>query len=193
MIQGLLLAAGKSTRFGANKLLHPLSDAPPVAVAAARNLAAALGDILVVVRPEDAELIHLLEAAALGPVLPCAESLNGMGHSLAFGVMATPLADGWVVALGDMPHIRPASIREVAQRLVAGAAIAAPTYRGRRGHPVGFAAGFYQDLAGLRGDTGARDLIQRHRQGAELFPWDDPGTLYDLDRPEDLTRVSRMP
>jgi molybdenum cofactor cytidylyltransferase len=189
VIQGLLLAAGRSRRFGANKLLYRLSDGTPVVLAAARNLAAALGEILVVARPEDAEIIRLFEASGLGRVLPCAESANGIGHSLAFGVMATPLADGWVVALGDMPHIQPASIREVAQRLVAGAPIAAPVFRGRRGHPVGFAASFYQDLAGLRGDIGARALIQRHRQGAELFPWDDPGTVYDLDRPEDLPRV----
>ena len=193
MIQGLLLAAGRSSRFGANKLLCRLSDGTPVALAAARNLAAALGEILVVARPEDAELIRLFEASGLGRVLPCAESANGMGHSLACGVQARPAADGWVVALGDMPHIQPASIREVARRLAAGASIAAPTYRGRRGHPVGFAAAFYSDLAGLTGDIGARDLIQRHRDLVELFPCDDPGTVYDLDRPADLNTAAAAP
>lgn len=187
MIQGLLLAAGTGRRFGANKLLHPLADGTPVALAAARHLAEALGEILVVVRPEDAELSHLLQAAALGSVVPCPQSANGMGHSLACGAMATPAADGWVIALGDMPHIQPAAIREVARRLTRGARIAAPVYRGRRGHPVGFAAAFYADLIGLKGDTGARDLLRRHRDLAELFPCEDPGTVWDLDRPEDLT------
>jgi molybdenum cofactor cytidylyltransferase len=186
VIQGLLLAAGNSSRFGANKLLHPLADGVPVGLAAARHLAAALGEVLVVVRPEDAALIRLLETAALGRVVRCAESYQGMGHSLACGVSVTPTADGWVVALADMPYVRPASIREVARRLASGASIAAPVYRGQRGHPVGFAAGFYGDLVALRGDSGARPLIERHRDRAVLFAWDDPGTVYDLDRPEDL-------
>jgi len=193
MIQGLLLAAGRGSRFGANKLLHPLGDGTPMALAAARTLAEALGEILIVIRPEDSELSQLLETAALGRVLPCAEAAKGMGHSLACGAMATPAVDGWVVALGDMPYVQPVSICEVARRLAAGAQIAAPTYGGRRGHPVGFASRFYRDLTRLKGDSGARGLIQSHRGLAELFPSDDPGTVYDLDCPEDLPRMCRGP
>jgi len=49
--QGILLAAGFSRRFGANKLLHPLADGIPIALAAARRLRAALPEVLAVVNP----------------------------------------------------------------------------------------------------------------------------------------------
>ena len=53
-MQAILLAAGRSSRFGGNKLLHPLADGTPVALAAARNLVAALPGALAVVKWRDA-------------------------------------------------------------------------------------------------------------------------------------------
>ena len=41
-MQGILLAAGRSSRFGADKLLQPMPDGTRVAVAAARALVTAL-------------------------------------------------------------------------------------------------------------------------------------------------------
>lgn len=50
-IVGILLAGGSARRFGADKLLHPLPDGVPIAVAAARNLAAALPRVVAVDDP----------------------------------------------------------------------------------------------------------------------------------------------
>ncbi len=65
-------------------------------------------------------------------------------------------ADGWVIALADMPAIRLDTIRRVAEALRTGATTAAPVYRGQRGHPVGFAKLCRSELLALDGDTGAR-------------------------------------
>ena len=92
-------------------------------------------------------------------------------------------ADGWVVALGDMPHVRPDTIAAVADALRAGHGLAAPFHDGCRGHPVGFGRAHRRALEALRGDVGARDLLtqaaaQLHRLGV-----DDPGVLTDVDEP----------
>src|SRR5947208_4959013 len=83
--------------------------------------------------------------------------------SLACGVQATPDADGWLVALADMPWIKPSTIRTLAAALTAGADIVAPSYNGERGHPVGFARRHYAALSALTGDEGARAIVQVNR------------------------------
>lgn len=183
-IVGVLLAAGFSRRFGANKLIQRLPDGALIAVAAARNLLAALPDSIAVVRPETAELADALQAEGLR-VTVCEKAQLGMGASLAHAVRETADADGWVVALADMPYLLPATIRTVADAIAAGSAVVAPRYAGERGHPVGFAKRFAHELMSLTGDEGARQLLRR--EDVELINCADPGVLRDIDTPKDLT------
>jgi len=190
-IRGILLAAGYSKRFGANKLLQALPagtpDAgTPIGLAAARHLVEALPESIAVVRPRAQRLGQMLRDAGCTTVV-CRNAGEGMGTSLSAGVRAAPDADGWVITLADMPFLRPETIRVIARALSEGAAIAAPAYRGERGHPVGFARGFYEELCSLKGDAGARDLLKRHAGSIALCEVDDPGVLRDIDQPSDLS------
>lgn len=185
MIYGLLLAAGESRRFRADKLLHSLPDGVPIAVAAARRLRPAVDRVVAVVRPGSAQLAEMLAAEGYN-VVECARSVEGMGASLACGVRASQDAQGWVVALADMPYVRTDTVREVARRLRQGGAIVAPLRQGQRGHPVGFHARFYADLQALGGDAGARSVLAAHKQDIDAFETDDPGVIRDIDTPADL-------
>lgn len=189
-IRGILLAAGYSKRFGTNKLLQPLPEGAegagtPIAVSAARHLTAALPQSVAVVRPRAQKLSQLLREAGCKTVV-CRNAADGMGTSLAAGVRATADAHGWVVALADMPFIKPETIARIARSLVEGAAIVAPAFRGERGHPVGFARRFGDDLSALRGDEGARKILKIHPNWVTLVEVDDPGVLSDIDTPGDL-------
>ncbi len=187
-IVGLLLAAGQGRRFGADKLRQPLADGTPVAVAAARALKAACPESVAVLRPEQDELAGWLAAEGL-TVIRAAAAHGGMGHSLAAGVAASPDADGWLVALADMPRIRVATHRSVADAIANGAALAAPTYAGQRGHPVGFAARWRDALMALEGDEGARSIVRRNAGLLHAIGTDDPGVLQDVDTPADLAAL----
>ncbi len=187
-ICGILLAAGASKRFGADKLLHPLIGQAPVALASLANLRAAIPQVIVVVRPGAPRLENLL-AEAGATVILCANADEGMGASLATAVRATGDVAGWVVALADMPYIRPETISKVAASLAAGAAIVAPAYRGERGHPVGLSSRFRAQLEALRGDAGARSVLKQHADVIEVIEVDDPGVCRDIDTPGDLRQA----
>ena len=184
-IVGLLLAAGRSQRFGSDKRLQPLADGTPMALAAARKLASACQRSIVVIRPGDTALAGLLNDAGL-ETLVCPSAELGMGHSLAAGVAACPDADGWMVALADMPYIAAASYHAVRDALQRGAKLARPVHGGRPGHPVGFAAEHRDALLALTGDQGGKAILEAHPGLLLPCPVDDPGVLHDVDRPEQI-------
>ena len=184
-IVAILLAAGSGSRFGGEKLLHPLADGVAIAAHAARNLLAVTPDVIAVVRWGDFPLYDMMEQEGC-QVTMFRDAARGMGASLAHGVAEARAADGWLVALADMPRISPATIRSVIAALEQGAPIAAPSYQGERGHPVGFGAGLRDELLALGGDQGAKAVIERRREALQLIECDDAGVLYDIDRKADL-------
>lgn len=125
-------------------------------------------------------------AAAGHRVVRVADADHGMGHSLAAAVAAAPSQVGWLVGLADMPRIRPATIRAVAEALGAGAPLCAPFHEGRRGHPVGFSEEFGPALRALAGDEGARSILRANEQRLRRIEVDDPGVAMDIDVPDDL-------
>jgi len=182
---GVLLAAGKSLRFGNDKLLHPLPDGTPVALASARALLTVLPRVAVTVREESTELIHLLSGIGLDIVV-VSDPDSGMGHSLSAGVAASLDASGWIVALADMPFINPLTIKSVAKALDAGSLLVAPSYKGQRGHPVGFSNRFRYELLALTGDQGARSILLSHANELQLVSCTDRGVTFDIDLPTDI-------
>ena len=114
----------------------------------------------------------------------------GMGHSIALGVQATAQAAGWLVLPGDLPLVRPGSLRQVAQALSAHP-VAVPWCGGRTGHPVGFSAECFAALSALSGDTGAAAIVRAYRQAGRVadVALDDEGIRLDVDTLDDLHRA----
>lgn len=189
-IVGILLAAGIGRRFdpsGQRLKLLELATAgrhvgAPLALAAARNLMQALRTVCVVVRPADDALqvrLHALLAAEGCRLVICERAAEGMGTSLACGVQAAADADGWVIALADMPAVEPGSIVAVAHALRQGYDTAAAFFGEQRGHPVAFSSTLFAELAALGGDEGARSVLAAHPPHRVSVA--DHGVLLDLD------------
>jgi molybdenum cofactor cytidylyltransferase len=189
-IVGLLLAAGASTRFGSNKLLHPLADGRPIALVSALNLRGALTNTLAVVRPDSPALAELFAQYGLAHIV-AKRAAEGMGASLAQGVAATAQAQGWLIALADMPYLKRETLVAIAGALEAGAAIAVPKYQRQRGHPVGFSSRFGEALMLLQGDEGARSIMREHTADVVEIECEDTGVLADIDTEEDLANPPR--
>jgi molybdenum cofactor cytidylyltransferase len=190
-VVGLLLAAGAGTRFGSDKLSHSLPHGVPMAVQAARHLKPAVSRVVAVVRRSSTELGKRLEAEGC-EVVVCDNADEGMGASLACAARAAGAAEAYLVALGDMPFVRPSSAAAVRDALAAGAELAAPYWRARRGHPVGLSAKFFAQLLTLRGDEGAKKLLAAHHDRLVKIPVGDPGVIRDIDTPADLAPRLRI-
>jgi len=178
-VAGLLLAAGRSTRFGAADKLAALLDGRPLldhAAAAMRELDLAAR---FVVRPAGAVPCPGFVGLAVE------RSQAGLGHSLAVGTRAARLAgaDAVLVALGDMPFVTSAHLAAVVAAgwgtdvLVASTDGAAPT------PPALIGADWFPQLEALDADEGARPLLRQARLVRA-----PAGTLRDIDTPADLAR-----
>jgi molybdenum cofactor cytidylyltransferase len=192
-VAAIVLAAGQSRRMGSmNKLLLLVDGAAMVRHAAGSALASAARPVIVVTGHEAEQVGKALEGLEVQCVHN-AEYAAGLSTSLHRGLAAVPAdADGVVVCLGDMPKVAPAVI----DRLIAafnpleGRAICVPTWRGKRGNPVLFAARFAAEIQEIAGDVGARYLLGEYPELVCEVAMDgldaQGGILLDVDTPEAL-------
>ncbi|MBI5104825.1 MAG: nucleotidyltransferase family protein [Solirubrobacterales bacterium] len=174
-------------RFGGAKQLAELDGRPLVAHAVAAACAAPELDRVVVVVGARGDEVR----AALGDgrfdVVSCGEWEEGMSASLRCGVAAAGDADWAVVLLGDAPRMPVEAIALVVEAaLEAPAEVAAvrADWRGRPGHPVALSRSLFERVGELRGDHGARDLLDSVAVlEVECGDLGDPG---DVDTPDEL-------
>jgi molybdenum cofactor cytidylyltransferase len=88
--------------------------------------------------------------------------------------------------------VRRTTVAAVRDALAAGAPLAAPYFRARRGHPVGLSGKFRKDLLALTGDAGARELLAANERALVKVPVGDPGAIRDIDTPGDLAPPLRI-
>jgi len=183
----VVLAAGQGSRFrGSSHKLEQALEHGSVLGTTLSNAIATGCPLIVVTTAGLVPLASTLVARRDLVVVSEAEARRGVGHSIAAGVAERPAASGWLVLPGDMPLITVPSMLAVAGALDEHP-VAFTQYRGRRGHPVGFASELFSELIALDGDEGARRIVARYPAvGVEV---DDPGVLVDIDTQQDLDQV----
>jgi molybdenum cofactor cytidylyltransferase len=189
---GVLLAAGRSSRFGEpNKLLTTIDGTPIVRRAAETLLDSAVERVVVVLGYEAAAVRDALSGLAVETV-DNDRYRKGQATSVATGVRALrsgPDVDAAVFALGDMPAVNPSSVDTLLAAFESGVGTAlAAAYEGLRGNPVLFDHAHFDTLAAAKGDTGGRNLLFE-TDAAALIETNDPGVCADVDEPADIDEL----
>jgi len=192
-IEAIILAAGTGSRFGGGKLLARYKGGSLIDGAVRAALAAPVSRAILVTGHDADRVAAVARKAAAGEapharldVVHAQGYAEGMAESLRTGVAALSSdAEAAFVFLGDMPET-PASIAAQLAGAIGEHAAAAPSYRGRRGHPVLFAARLFPALMQLTGDRGASRLLSDLREDLVLVEAEDPGVLFDVDHPSAL-------
>lgn len=190
-VTGLILAAGNSIRFGnKNKLLSIIDEQPLIAHSI--NSLQGCDQILVIIRGQgkqdykELSDIHEIAANSGAKIVINSDAAQGMSTSIIAGVNASKSTGGWCILPADMPFIQVATCNEVIKSLKQGFKIAAPYYQSKRGHPVGISRKYLQQLLALRGDTGARSILNQYANDIRQLHVDDSGIIKDIDVEKDL-------
>lgn len=188
----IILAAGRSTRMGSNKLCEKLNGKALVRHAAEAALASSAAPVFVVTghEPErvEAELAGLDVAIIFNPAFA-----TGMASSLRRGVAALPAeAEAAVILLGDMPLVSSSIIDRLIETFMRYPEMSAivPVFGESWGNPVLIGRSLFAEVEGLTGDRGARRLLEAHRDAVIELAVGDDAVLTDIDTPEALRQVA---
>jgi molybdenum cofactor cytidylyltransferase len=174
----IVLAAGKSLRFGSDKRYHRLSSGHTLLEQTLLCLQAVFHERVLVLRNDDHDLAT--NFVSDWNIVMASEAELGMGHSLAAAMTATSHWPGAVVALGDMPWVQATTYQSL-QFALTPSSLVVPHYQGQRGNPVGIGRAYFPTLSKATGDTGARHLFAQHPDAVKRLEVNDPGILLDLD------------
>lgn len=186
----IVLAAGAGRRFGGGKLTA-IWRGEPLILAAVRTALAAGVETVTVVTGADETVVEALAAVAdrRMRLVAADEWREGLAASLRAGIASLPAsAKAAVIFLGDMPQASAALADALLDAVIEGAPAAVVRSPHGPAHPVAFASAVFPDLLALRGDQGARPVIEALGDRVAAIDSADPGAVFDVDRPADLER-----
>jgi len=188
-IEALVLAAGFSSRMPGNKLLLDLNGQKLIHHTLKAVMASKVSGVTVVLGHQKEKLRYELANDKLNLIDNDKYHL-GMSTSVKAGIKYL-LAnkqnmDAVMIMPGDIPLIKTETINQLLQVYnTTSSSIVVPVHQERRGHPVIFDKSLFQDLLLITGDTGAKDVLQKHAQRVNRVLVNDPGIYSDIDTWED--------
>lgn len=184
----VVTAAGSAERFGGRKLLAPIAGEPLLDHTIRSLLDGGVAEVIVVVsadaRRELARDVGAMNDACVR-VLENADPSRGMFSSIQIGAAAA-IGDALLVLPGDMPYVRPETVRALIAKYRERPAIVSPRYKGKRGHPVVMPLSLRDEIAGTTPTANLHEVIHHHPDERADLELEDAGVVRDVDTPADL-------
>jgi molybdenum cofactor cytidylyltransferase len=182
----IVLAAGEASRFGATKQLAEF-EGRPLVERAIRLAETACGSKTLLVVGCDWDNVARACAPIAGFLAINEDFAEGIGTSIACAAeRLRDIADGLMVLLADQPLITPGHLQDLVNAWQRSPdSVVASAYAQTFGPPVILPRAIFPQLTRLRGDRGARKLIEEYRESAVFVSFEPAAT--DIDYPEDLT------
>ena len=192
-VTAVVPAAGSAERFGGRKLLTPVDGEPLLDRTIRSLLDGGAAEVIVVVgKDARAELERDVNSLLDPRVRPIEnpDPTRGMFSSIQEGV-AQARGDALLVLPGDMPFVRPETVRAVIAAYERTTGIVSPRYNGKRGHPVALPLSLRDDIAATDPRSNLHEVIKRHSEMRTDLDVDDKGVLRDVDTQADLAAEPR--
>lgn len=192
MISAIILAAGKSTRMGRQKMLIPWGNITVLESVVQTLQNAGIEDIIVVTNLEISKSISSYQSFdSAQDKLSITVNNNGeMLSSIQAGLRTQkPTAQAALICLGDQPQIEEGSVRAVCEAHLKGkSSLVVPSYQMRRGHPWLAARPLWEEILTMNENQSMRDFLNAHAGQIEYVNLDTPTILQDLDTPNDYLK-----
>ena len=196
MLSAVILSGGASQRMGSPKALLPYQGRPFLEHLITVTSHPKIGARRIVLGAH-AELIADAVRLAADEVVINAEWEKGQLSSIQAGMRSLPAGtDGMILCLIDHPLISATLVDELIERFYSGPTIppiALPVYQGKRGHPVIFSSGVYQELMTAPLEQGARSVVWAHSGEVAEVMTPEQGCVLNLNDPETMQRVLGLP
>jgi molybdenum cofactor cytidylyltransferase len=181
-VEGVVLAAGLSTRSGRFKMTLPLGDKTVIEVTIDGMLP--FVDRVIVVVGWQADRLRMLLSGRPDVDLAYNERyMEGMFSSVRAGI-AQVRAGRFFLLPGDQPLVQAGVYTRL---LSAEGAVAIPTYHGKKGHPVLLDGSLVPEILAQPAEKTLRDYIQA--KGCTTVAVGDEGILIDLDTADDYAAI----
>ena len=195
MISAIVLAAGRSSRMGLQKLLLPFAGKTVITHIVDQLLASVIDKVYVVVGHEPERMAEQLSDRPVSIVTnPNYDS--GMLSSIRCGFKALPPdCDAALIALGDQPGITSKLVDNMVRSFnKTDKGILVPLHDGTRGHPIIVAKHYQTEILTRYDDIGLRGLLHAHPDDIFELSVSTSSVLFDMDYPEDYLReLSKLP
>jgi molybdenum cofactor cytidylyltransferase len=185
-VAAIVLAAGRATRMGVQKLLLPVRGRPMVRWAVDAAAASKAERTIVVLGHEAGAVRAALEGSDV-TITVNHDYRAGMSSSLQAGLRAAgDSCAAAIVLLGDQPYVTATLLDGLIDRFAAtGASVVRPAVAGRPANPVLLSSVLFPELLRQRGDVGGREVVERHAGEVSLVRVDDQRVCIDIDSPQD--------
>jgi molybdenum cofactor cytidylyltransferase len=190
MIAGIILAGGQGRRMGGSKPLLVHENATLLERVVQNFRAASLDPLIVVLGFEARRVIQRLPLGGLKIVINPQPSL-GLSSSIQRGLAhISPRCNGVMLALGDMPLVTTETINLLVDAFKKGKkGIVVPVHDKQMGHPVIFALKYLDELLALRGDKGAKEILEGNPKDIREVKIESDEVLIDVDTHEDWEKI----
>jgi len=194
MISSVVLASGRASRTGEQKLLLPSGGKPALQWVLESALASDLHEIICVVRDLEAVRRKISLVAERLYWLRNHAADRGQSTSVIAGVWAIdPKSDGALLLAGDQPTIRPELINSLLERFENSTAlIVTPSFQGQIRNPILFRRDLFPKLLQLTGDRDGRELVEEYRKKTALVEWNDEVSFKDIDVRHNYERIKAV-